>query len=383
MSDLELIFLVLAGFYLWECAYWLRPGAVVFAAPLGRGHRARTVSSGALLFNAGGGLVPGHLLPIGNSLCCEQWPLSLSPDGAFGWVQQGPFADGRPSQTGAYWPWDKIQSIATDARQVMVNGMVFIRVSSKASAQHFAGLLRRLKDTAPDRRAALIDQAMTQCLAAEEIARRFQQTHEASRYLQITCWVLFGYLFLYGPSLLLLEIPVSFMQLLRGYAGLLAVALAHFAHIHGRLHAADDSEPTRQLAAMLISPADAIHARDSLFHDLLVGFHPVAVALVLCRQADFLAMARRAWLDMAHPLPAPQLKDRPAARAAAGWFHERLRKALEDFLRANKIDPDAFLASPLPETAECRSYCPRCRGQYILEVGTCHGCGLALVNFSI
>src|SRR5262249_30202893 len=38
---------------------------------------------------------------------------------------------------------------------------------------------------------------------------------------------------------------------------------------------------------MLISPADAMHARDSLFHNLAVGWHPLAVARVLADPETF------------------------------------------------------------------------------------------------
>src|SRR5438876_665289 len=46
MSDVELIFLVLAGFYLWECAFWVRPGALVLVSQLGalpRGKRSAAI----------------------------------------------------------------------------------------------------------------------------------------------------------------------------------------------------------------------------------------------------------------------------------------------------------------------------------------------------
>jgi hypothetical protein len=101
------------------------------------------------------------------------------------------------------------------------------------------------------------------------------------------------------------------------------------------------------------------------------------VAFTLCSRETALEFARRSWLDMSYPLPAHP-DGRPEAQAAEDWFHGRLRDALARFLQQQRVDPAQFAVPPQPETDECRSYCRRCRGQYVLDEGPCSTCGLTL-----
>src|SRR5207249_2715145 len=79
MSDLELLFLILALIYGWECACWLPRGSVAFRTWFGK--RWRLVNPGMLLGNQNGGFVFAHPLPpLGTILAATQFPLSLSPE---------------------------------------------------------------------------------------------------------------------------------------------------------------------------------------------------------------------------------------------------------------------------------------------------------------
>jgi hypothetical protein len=74
----------------------------------------------------------------------------------------------------------------------------------------------------------------------------------------------------------------------------------------------------------------------------------------------------------------------PAAKPAAveAWFRPRLTSALLSFLRQSGADPGALAQPPLPEREECRAYCPRCRGQYVVPDGLCSPCELPLRRFA-
>ena len=61
MSDLQLLFLVLALLYGWECACWVGRGSVAIRSWLGR--RWRITHPGTLLGNQRGGFVFAHPLP--------------------------------------------------------------------------------------------------------------------------------------------------------------------------------------------------------------------------------------------------------------------------------------------------------------------------------
>ena len=86
MSEVQLLFLVLALLYGWECAVWLRRGTVAFGTWLGRAWWIR--HPGTLAGNQRGGFIlAAPLPPLGCLLTATQFPLSLSPEGALVWVK--------------------------------------------------------------------------------------------------------------------------------------------------------------------------------------------------------------------------------------------------------------------------------------------------------
>ena len=61
MNDVQLLFVVVAALYVWECACWLRRGGVAFSSWLGRKWRA--LQPGSLIANQAGGFVLAWPLP--------------------------------------------------------------------------------------------------------------------------------------------------------------------------------------------------------------------------------------------------------------------------------------------------------------------------------
>src|SRR5512140_2409125 len=125
MSDLELLFLVLAALYLWECACWVRRGSVVLRTWLG--HHWRVVHPGTLLANQHGAFIlAAPLPPLGNLLCGNQLPVSLSPDGVLAFVSSNVNPGSRPPQTGRFVRFDEFQSIEANGKKVMINGRLLL-----------------------------------------------------------------------------------------------------------------------------------------------------------------------------------------------------------------------------------------------------------------
>src|SRR5436309_14544378 len=78
MSDVELLFLVLALIYVWECSNWVPLGATAFSTWLGsRWHRA----SPALRNQKGGFVLAPFLPPLGGILIANEPALLISPEG--------------------------------------------------------------------------------------------------------------------------------------------------------------------------------------------------------------------------------------------------------------------------------------------------------------
>ena len=71
MSDVQLLFLVLAVLYAWECACWVTRGTVVFRSWLGRAWHSSPPST--LLGNQRGGFTFAHPLPPLGAVENEDW----------------------------------------------------------------------------------------------------------------------------------------------------------------------------------------------------------------------------------------------------------------------------------------------------------------------
>src|SRR5690242_12323755 len=110
MSDVQLLFLVLALLYAWECACWVAHGTVGFRSWLGWAWRA--TQPGRLLGNQRGGFIFAHPLPpLGTMFTAGTFPLALSakavstePAEAVSW---GP----RPARSDRCLPWERIERV--------------------------------------------------------------------------------------------------------------------------------------------------------------------------------------------------------------------------------------------------------------------------------
>src|SRR3989442_7532613 len=95
MSDLQLLFLVLALLYGWECACWINRGSVAFRSWCGR--RWQAAHPGALLGNQRGGFLFSHpLTPFGTVFTGTQFPVSPSPVALLAFGQPRAKLAGRP-----------------------------------------------------------------------------------------------------------------------------------------------------------------------------------------------------------------------------------------------------------------------------------------------
>src|SRR5581483_4519727 len=201
MNELELLFLVLAVVYIWECVCWLRRGTVAFLDRWGRSwHPAHPA---ALLGNQAGGVILANPLPpLGCLLTSAQLPLSISPEGFFSYVAQCINPGLRPAQTGKYFRFDTVQKIEASGKQVRVNGELLLKTGSPMLARNLAEQLRRLSQLPVDRRGAAIREMLRESLNAQKAGKRLQEFRSrATRLRQVTNG-LFGYLFLIAPSCL-------------------------------------------------------------------------------------------------------------------------------------------------------------------------------------
>jgi hypothetical protein len=64
-------------------------------------------------------------------------------------------------------------------------------------------------------------------------------------------------------------------------------------------------------------------------------------------------------------------------------FRKRLAAEVAEVMQKRGIDVGALTQPPQPADPAHRSYCPRCRLEYLVETGACHDCGeLKLERFA-
>jgi hypothetical protein len=374
MSDAELVFLILAGFYLAECTCWIRTGMVVFSSQL-CGRLRGTNLGAAILRNPSGGVVPANLLPCGEACICQQWPLSLSPEGAYSFVSQALSSEGRPAQPERFIRYGDIRHIEASGHELRINGAVFARVAMPAFGRRLARLLGTLRDLPAEAREPAIEGALAEHLDAHLVAGRLALFRAVTAELQLTCLTLFALVFVLLPLLIWYSSELPFLALAGCYLGLVFLTVLQFHHGHRLLYPEEKWERFKNCLLVFFSPVDAIHARDKLARPLLGEFSPLAVVQTAGSPEAFARLAAHAWRDLEFPmLPVCPTADADPQKTEA-WFRACLRGQLGHCLRLAGLDLSRVVETPVPDDAHCRSYCPRCLGQYILVSGECSDCG--------
>ncbi len=199
-------------------------------------------------------------------------------------------------------------------------------------------------------------------LKAGEVRRLHQAVLGHTRMLRAACATLFTQLFLLVPLVFLLKIPAPLPWLvLAGLANLVLVWVSLW-RAHRRLHPDRKAERLTLLFFSVVSPVDAVHAGDALLRKALEGFHPLALARVLCTEQAYLACAQR------------QLRQARFPFSEEDWIR------LSRFVREEGGDPEV-LTGPPQSRGGTRTFCPRCAQQYVLETGVCADCrGISLVK---
>jgi hypothetical protein len=374
MSDLELLFLVLAVLYGWECGCWVRRGSVAFRTWLGR--RWCLAHTDTLLGNQRGGFIfAPPLPPLGAFVAANQFPLSLSPDGALAYVSTNVNPGWRPPQTGKFFRFDEIRDVAARGRKLLVNGEPFLTASSPTHAAQLAAQLRRLSKLAEAQREPAINEIVRNSLDGAGIERRWLAFQKQAKPVRLLANVLVAYLFLSVPAMIWrLGFLLCWPGLLIGLVALTTATAIFFRRAHKALYPEADDERLTHFIMVLLAPTVAMRAHDVLSRPLLESFHPLAVAKVLCPESEFREFARKVLLDLRHPALPVSPGDDAAPAKVEGAARETLLKAVEDFLKQAGLDPDELCAPP-PADESCQSYCPRCGAQFTTISGKCPDCG--------
>lgn len=380
MGDLEWILLVLATFYVVETAHWVLPGTVLFVGHGGRSLRPRLLDNTPAFRNAGGGVLFGSLLPWGEAVLAKPCPVSLCEDALLGFTGHHLGHDARPGDDGPEASWESARDAVADGREVRIAGRRFAAADSPRAAVGLAAELQRLAKADPAHRRRLIEAFVAGWFDEEKLTKDYAASLRATRFLRITCTLLFLHFFVLLPLMIWRGWGVFFLVWVVIYGALLLLNLVAFAAAHRTLRPTARGERWKRALLMLISPADAARSRSLLFYDLAALRHPLCVAFVLCSADDAAFVARRTLRDLRRPQD-PLCPSSETARRIEASFRERLLDEALRCVRRRGLDPAELERPPKREAADGVAYCPRCEQQFRDLAGTCAVCGLAASAF--
>lgn len=382
MSDVQVLFAVLAALYLWECACWLRRGTVAVATWLGRGWQL--LHPGTLVGNQRGGFVlAAPLPPLGFLLTANQLPFTLSPVGVFFFASTNVNPGWRAVHSGRFVKFDDLREVRANRRKLIINGEVVLSVASPNLARHLAESVQKLKETRVEQRGSVISSLLSATLDSQAVEKRWQEAQALLKPVRRLANGLFIFLFAAAPCLIWrLGLALSWPGLLIALLALTIGTAVYFRRAHRTLFPKLEDERFTFTLTVALAPTTAMRAHDLITRTCCETFHPLAVAKVFLAPEDFERFARRVLLDLRHPAQPVCPDGSPELEAAELHGRTTLRAAVEDFLRQAGCDLENLCAAPTAADEACRAYCPRCEAQFTSLEAQCADCGgLAVVAF--
>lgn len=375
MSDVQLLFVVLAVLYGWECLCWLRRGGVAFVTWLGRPWQVR--HPGTLAGNQAGGFVLAPPLPPLGALFATQQPsLSLSPDGVLAFVAANLNPGWRPAQTGRFVRWSDTREIQARGKKILVNGELLLMAATPGVARHLVSELKRLAALKPAERPVGIAQMTKASFDSKAITARRNDWQRRARPVRWLANALVVYIFAVAPVLIWhFGFSLSWLGLLLGMVALTITTATLFARAQRALYPDAPDERFTHTLTIALAPTSAMRAHDALSRPLLDTFHPLAVAHACLSEQSFHAFARRALLDLRHPALPHGPADPPEAPTTERYYRQALLAATEEFLQQHKMKPEELCHPPRRSDESSRAYCPRCEAQFTSVESHCADCG--------
>ncbi|HWQ92855.1 MAG TPA: hypothetical protein VN673_14355 [Clostridia bacterium] len=381
MSDVELLFLVLALVYAWECACWVRGGTLCFRTWLGR--RWRSICPSLLANQRGGFIFASPLPPLGALVQSTCFPLSVSPDGVLCFVAGHPLDVQRSWQAGHWIPFETRGSFAARQKQVVFGEEVLCRTASVLSARWIADQLNALKQLPHSQRTGAVESLYARAFDADRASKLWREFRTHTRPLRVFTNVAFVFIFCLMPAIVwLLGFRLAWPGLAMGLVGMSTAITVSFIRAHLRFAPELVDDRFTQAIIVALSPVTAIRASDLLSRYLLEQFHPLVLGHVFLRPAEFTPFANRALRGLLFPALPLCPHPSPNAQAAEQFSRTLLVQQATLFLRRHGVQTEALLKEPAKLDSSCRSYCPRCHAQFTVPEGSCKDCGgRSLVEF--
>ena len=295
--------------------------------------------------------------------------------------------DSRPEQSGAHAVFDDDGTflVQIDERDVRVNGSLLVTAQSSFQARELAELIAHVAKLPPHERGPAIERSLGETFDVEAIDRCVTEYQNRSAVSRLCGNVLFVYIFLLVPVIVAnVGLAATWIPLLTLLVLGHVIALLVFVRTHKLLYGDATQQRRKQVLLMTLNPLAVIRAHDALSRDRLASFHPLAVARVLLGPTEFETAARGFVLDTRFPLQPLHAGVTDVADDIDDTYHQMYTRVLEQFLVEQEIDVALLTAPEPPDQEDVRTYCPRCRCQFLVTDGVCESCGgLPLQSYEI
>lgn len=365
MTDVQVLFLILAGIYLLQCIGWAPLESEVLR--IGRRFRATVLPRKLpLRFGQHKLFLLNPFLPLAGAFVLESFPSVRNSDEGF------PAAQSAASRSSALTGrrtirinWQEKHQIRSAGKEVRFADHVLFIAHTEAYASFLAGLLDRVRRKSPKERDRAFEHEFEKMFDTKEVTLRLEEYRSQSAFLRTACILLFVFLFLMAPVLIWLRGIERVWPVLLAY---LIWSLAwigwSFLRAHRELYPGQKDGRWQHVMVLALSPFSAIRANDVLLRDLFCAFHPLAVANVLLSKEEFRLEAERTLRQSLFRADG----DATSSDGAMG-------RALESFLAKTGMLREELLRSPHRESQNCQTYCPLCLAQFVVAEGACPDCG--------
>jgi hypothetical protein len=364
MTEVHVLFLVVAGVYLLQCIGWAPFESEVFrigwrlrASLLPQGLRMRFGQHKLFFLNP--------FLPLSGAIVCELFPsVVTSAEGSP--TQSNPSrpdeATGRRTIRLSAQAKQQVQSVGKEIRSA---GHLLFTAHSDAYATFLATVLDHVRKRSAQDRDRAFEREFEKMFDTNKVALRLEEYQTRTAFLRTACVLLFVFLFLLAPVLIRLRGLERIWPVLLAY---LIWSLAwigwSFLRAHRALYPGQKEGRWQQVLVLALSPFSSIRANDVLLRDLFCAFHPVAIGYVLLSKEESRVLAERNLRQSLFRMDSD-----------ATSSDSVMRRVLQAFLSKNGMPPEELLSPPHRESENCETYCPLCLAQFVLTEGECPDCG--------
>lgn len=356
MPDALVLALVIAAFHLVHAAAWARADGWQFhahtpAMPL----RAARLEDHGLKLREQAGIAMIRLCPMGVGVAADPYPFTVEPGRI---LLQTPEALLAPQLVEAadWHAYADLLPARIESHYVHFANGACHACSSKAQARRIVAWIRELAQAESLDREALAVRQWTDYAAQPDLPQRYADLKDDTALLGALCTCTALYIYVGWPVVALAHLPITLLQLFAGYIAMVPIVLWHLRTAVRRSGVGLGLD----WLFIAISPADLIHARQTLLARALAAHHPWAIAHAATHPATQSRFVRAYLLELAHA-------------ASLHPFPAMLLNAANRLLTSQSLDPASLLRAPNPEPG-MQSWCPRCDRQYLQAQGNCPYC---------